>query len=207
MALLLMASASQAFGQPAPEEDGGGAVEASDYIVLAKSRAEATTRGPDGRPLNRADRAKAFKVGNGIWHSVGFAGGNLRPFIEGNAEAVRHLNAYRARRAAQVGGFVAAGLGIGLAVAGAEKGGERYNPQTQQTESLYRFSAVGVAGLAMVGVGTLVGIFSGKGARKHVVRAVDAYNDDVQQHRSRARLHVVPSVRPGGVGARILLGL
>ncbi len=147
-----------------------------------------------------------FRIGeDGKSTSVGFTGSALRPYLEGNPEALTELDRFKKKRNGMltgVGIFVAGGALT--AIIGVNEGTGEFTRDFQTGEMVekQKIKPGGIIGIGVMLTGIIVAGVNGNGATKHVVKAVEIYNEEISPtSTSSLSIKIAPKINTSMIGA------
>lgn len=148
----------------------------------------------------------SFRIGeDGKSNSVGFTGSALRPYLEGNPEALAELDRFKKKRNGMLTGigiFVAGGALT--AIIGVNEGTGEFTRDFQTGEMVekQKIKPGGILGIGVMLTGIIVTGVNGSGATKHVVKAVEIYNEGISPtSTSLLNIKIAPEINPSMIGA------
>lgn len=140
----------------------------------------------------------SFKIGeDGRIQEVGFSGGALRPYLEGNPDAIAELDIFKKRRNNMMLGIgIFVGGGIYLAINGVTEGtGEfTFDPRENKQVEKQQITTNGVVGIGIMITGLIVTAANGIGATKHIERAVEIFNSDLAPKTTAYKIQLKPKL-------------
>jgi len=154
-----------------------------------------------------------FRVGvYGIEQKVNFFGDNLKELVKDNEKALAEMEMFAKKRTNMVLGYVMAGGGVLITMAGLEKTNNKvFDPRTGGYEDKYKLTGIGIFGIGAAFTGIIVAAVNGNGATKYIEQAVSAYNEGLgitsDEDGVSMNIKITPSIEPNyiGIGMKVSL--
>tara|TARA_R110000868_G_scaffold378658_3_gene644177 strand:+ start:36365 stop:36994 length:630 start_codon:yes stop_codon:yes gene_type:complete len=150
-----------------------------------------------------------FRIGeDGKSTNIGFTGSKLRPHLIGNLEALAELDRFKKKKNGIVAGLGVFALGgVLTAVIGVNEGTGKFTRDFQTGEQIekQKIKPGGIFGIGVMLTGIVITGVSGNGATKHVVRAVEIYNNGIAPKTSQLKISISPRINYSTLGGGITL--
>jgi hypothetical protein len=138
-----------------------------------------------------------FKVGDGDIHGAGYFGNGLRKYINSNPQAIQEMDKFKSKRVMSVVGYggMVVFIDIGAAIGLNEDTGERvYNPRKDEYINKKKGKPEGLTFMGLAMFSLIMGGANYFGASKHLINAVEIYNEKQDEKSPRLNFKLTPEI-------------